>query len=121
MGKVSYSNEIGDKQESFDIKIDEQSGDIEIRDLQGNIAFPTPKLIKELYKEIIRLEISCGLRGSGRGGLFTRKDLADRYGITESQIGWYLNKHEIYEDEADRGTHLYTHEKVLRIDKERGI
>lgn len=56
MGKVRYVVEYGDKQEYFDIKIDSQNDDIEIKDMDGNIAFPSVELIKTLYNEIIRLE-----------------------------------------------------------------
>ena len=120
MGKMSFTRDIGDKQESFDIKIDAQCGDVEIRDIHGNMAFPTPELIKELHKEIIRLEIASNLIGSGRGGLYTLEDLANRYDITASQIGRYLKVHEIFEDEKDGALMLFNYEKVLRIDKERG-
>lgn len=56
MGKVGFSREIGNAIESFDIKIDSQSEDIEISDTSGNRCFPTAHLIKELYHEIKRLE-----------------------------------------------------------------
>ena len=121
MGKVSFTRDIGDKQESFDIKITEQCDDVEIRDTYGNVAFPTPQLIKELHKEIIRLEIASNLIGSGRGGLFTLEDLAKRYGIKASQVGRYLKVHEIFEDEKDGALMLFYYEKVLRIDVERGF
>ena len=56
MGKVSFSRDVGNAIESFDIKIDSQSEDIEVCDTRGNMCFPTTQLIKELYHEIKRLE-----------------------------------------------------------------
>lgn len=56
MGKIGFSREVGNAIESFDIKIDSQSEDIEICDTMGNRCFPTAHLIKELYHEIKRLE-----------------------------------------------------------------
>lgn len=57
MGKVGFSHEIGNSIEGFDIKIDFQSEDIEITDINGNRCFPTVHLIKELYYEIKKLEV----------------------------------------------------------------
>jgi len=54
MGKMSYTINIGDRYESFNMK--NAGDDIEIRDILGNMAFPTKELIKKLYQEIIRLE-----------------------------------------------------------------
>lgn len=66
MGKMSYTRDIGDKQESFDIKIDSQTGDIEIKDIHGNMAFPSKYLIEKLYIEIKRLERNvCEICGEG--------------------------------------------------------
>ena len=54
MGKLSFTNHMGDKYESFNMKND--GDDIEIRDILGNMAFPSKQLIKKLHQEIIRLE-----------------------------------------------------------------
>lgn len=59
--------------------------------------------------------------GSGKGGLFTLTDLGERYGITASQVGRYVNSHNLFADEWDGGIMLFTYEKVQRIDKKRGF